>query len=140
MKTLEFKIQINASPEKVWEALWNDANYRKWAAVFYDGSYAESDWNEGSGIRFLAPNGDGMFSMIEKKILNQLMLFKHLGEIKDGVETNSNWGEAREQYTLVSNAGGTELTVNLDTVEEMTEYFAGVFPKALDVVKQIAEA
>src|SRR5690606_24668626 len=83
MKTLTFKIEINTHKEKVWSLLWDDATYRKWAAVFCEGTYAVSDWEEGSMIQFLTPNGEGMHSVIEKKTENEYMAFKHLAMIKN---------------------------------------------------------
>ena len=140
MTTLNFVTNINAPKEKVWEALWDDANYRKWTAAFMEGSYAESDWNEGSKISFLGPGGNsGMFSVIEKKIPNEQMTFKHLGEIKDGKKETKDWGGAIESYHLKESNGGTELTVALDSTGEFEEYFSNTFPKALEVVKKIAE-
>ncbi|MBK7873074.1 MAG: SRPBCC domain-containing protein [Saprospiraceae bacterium] len=139
MKTLHFSININAPVEKVWNALWQDANYRKWTAVFHEGSYAESDWEEGSKILFLAPGGDGMFSMIEKKTPNKQMTFKHLGELKNGVKESKDWENARESYFLSEKDGGTELKVELDSVGEFEQYFSETFPKALQEVKNIAE-
>lgn len=139
MKTLHFSININAPVEKVWNALWQDANYRKWTAVFHEGSYAESDWEEGSKILFLGPGGDGMFSMIEKKTPNKQMTFKHLGELKNGVKESKDWENARESYFLSEKDGGTELKVELDSVGEFEQYFSETFPKALQEVKNIAE-
>lgn len=48
MTTLEFKIEINAPKEKVWDILWNDATYKQWTSVFCEGNYVVSDWKEGS--------------------------------------------------------------------------------------------
>ncbi len=139
MKTLKFTKEINAPKEKVWEKLWNEASYRKWTAAFMEGSYAESDWEQGSKILFLSPKGEGMFSIIETKIPNEQMTFKHLGEIKNGVEEPKDWGGARERYFLEGNKGSTILTVELDSSGEMDDYFKETFPKALDLVKQISE-
>lgn len=86
MSTLTFSVAINAPREKVWETLWNDASYREWTAVFMEGSYAETDWNEGSKVSFLTPKGDGMFGIIQKKIPNVQMTFKHLGEVRNGID------------------------------------------------------
>lgn len=140
MKTLHFSININAPKEKVWNVLWEDQNYRKWTATFHEGSHAVSDWNEGSKILFLGPNGDGMFSMIEKKKPNEQMIFKHLGELKNGVEEpNNDWENALESYFLSEKEGVTELKVELNSVGEFEQYFNDTFPKALQVVKNIAE-
>lgn len=83
MKTLQFKININAPKEKVWQTLWDDKSFREWASVFCEGTYAESNWKEGDAIHFLTPDGMGMNSVIFKRTENEYMAFKHLSEIKD---------------------------------------------------------
>lgn len=85
-----------------------------------------------------------MFSMIAKKIPNELMSFKHLGEVKNGKEEppneeTSNWSDAMENYTLIETGGLTKLTVDLDGIEEYLDYFSITFPKALQKVKEISE-
>ena len=139
MKKLEFTINIKAPAQKVWQVLWNDSTYRQWTSAFYEGSYAVSDWKEGSKIQFLGPNGDGMFSLIESKVDNEKMIFKHLGEIKGGIEEKTQWDGAYEKYFLNESNGNTELIVELDATGEFEKYFQDTFPKALQIVKQISE-
>jgi len=139
MTILKFSEKINASKEKVWETLWNDTTYRQWTAAFMEGSYAKSDWKEGSKILFLTPKGEGMFSIIEKKIPNEQMTFKHLGEVRNGIEVPKDWGGAKESYHLEEKNGMTEVDVQLDSIGEFEQYFKDTFPKALKTVKQIAE-
>jgi uncharacterized protein YndB with AHSA1/START domain len=139
MDHLKFHIDIHASKEKVWQVLWADDSYRKWAAVFHAGSYAESHWEEGAKVRFLGPDGNGMFSTIEKLTPADTMVFKHLGEVKDGVETETSLTGARESYYLSERDNITALDVGLDTVAEYKDYFSNTFPKALQIVKELAE-
>lgn len=141
MKKYTFPILIHASRERVWQVLWNDATYRLWTAIFHEGSHAVSDWQEGSKILFLGPDGvNGMSSRIARLIPNEHMSFEHLGEVKNGVEDFSgNWSGSFENYTLHAVASGTELVVELDSAEEHADYFSGAFPKALAVVKEMAE-
>jgi uncharacterized protein YndB with AHSA1/START domain len=140
METLQFSVNINAAREKVWEVLWNDTTYRQWTAVFIEGSYAESDWKEGSSIKFLSPGGNGMFGVIDKLIPNTQMSFKHLGEIKGGKEEKAAWAGATENYYLKESNGVTELRVGMETSGgEMDKYFRETFPKALERVKEISE-
>jgi len=139
MKNLKFRININAPKEKVWDALWNEESYRKWTAVFSEGSYAESDWNEGSKIKFLNGNGEGMYAVIAKKDPYKQMTFKHLGEITNGVEKESEWSGAMENYVLTEKDGVTELNADMDASEEYQQFFEDTFPKALEVIKQTAE-
>ncbi len=142
MTTLTFSATINAPKEKVWKTLWDDTSYRKWTAAFMEGSYAKSDWNEGSKILFLTPNGNGMFGIIQKKIPNTQMTFKHLGEVKNGMEAKKDWGDATESYHLDETNGTTALTVKLtmEFTTEFEQYFTSTFPKALKIVKEIAES
>lgn len=143
MKTLKFKIEINAPKEKVWSVLWEDASYRKWTAVFCEGSYAVSDWKEGSVIQFLTPNGEGMHSIIERMIENEYMAFKHLNMIKDSqileVDATQEWIGAMETYRLKETNGITILEATTDTVEKYVDYFNTTFMKALEVIKQLSE-
>jgi uncharacterized protein YndB with AHSA1/START domain len=145
MKKLQFSTEIMAPKQKVWETLWADDNYRAWTSVFTEGSHAVTDWNEGSKVHFLDGKGAGMYGIIEKKVDATFMSFRHIGEIKDGVEQPvddrmKNWSEGRENYTLTQSGGITTLTVDLGAPEEFVDYFSGTFPKALAKVKEMAEA
>ena len=83
MTKLNYNLTIDANPDKVWQVLWDDSTYRKWAGVFQEGSYAVSDWKEGSKIQFLNKEGEGMDSIISECKPKVYMAFKHLGIIKD---------------------------------------------------------
>lgn len=144
MEKMVFTANIKASKEKVWSALWNDASYREWTSVFMPGSHAVSDWQQGSKILFLGSNGDGMVSQVETVKPNEFMSFKHLGEIKKGVEDTESeavkgWAGAHENYTLIDEDGGTLLKVEMDISDDFKDYFEGTWPKAMDAIKQISE-
>src|SRR5688500_12945073 len=139
-----YTIDIHASPEKVWQVLWNDSSYRKWTSVFSEGSHAISDWQEGSRISFLSADGGGMYSCIEKMIPNECMSFRHIGVVKDGVEQpldeeTKKWSGAMENYTLRDSETGTVLSVDMDITEDFADYFEEKFPLALEKVKEMAE-
>ena len=141
---LQFAVDINAPREKVWQVLWNDDTYRKWTSAFHEGSHAVSDWNEGSRIQFLGPDGSGMYSRIATKIPNEFMSFEHLGIVKDGKELppdeeTKKWEGAHENYTLKKTNAGTRLEVELDIAEEYESMFKEMFPRALSKVKEISE-
>src|SRR5690606_8284157 len=139
MKTLKFETTINAPAEKVWHVLWDDKNYREWTAAFSEGSYAESDWEEGSSIKFLGPSGDGMYSIIDRKIENKQMTFKHKGSFINGKEIpEAEWANAVEEYILEEKNGITTLKVSLDTDEKYENMFSKSFPKALEIVKKLS--
>ena len=140
MVTLRFDIEINAPREKVWAALWEDRSYREWTSVFTPGSYAKSDWQEGSRIDFLNPSGNGIFATIDKNIPNAAMVFKHVGEVKEGQDIDGTaWTGSTESYFLSDRNGGTLLHAELQSTEDFQQYFNDTFPKAMNKLKQIAE-
>ncbi|SEP32070.1 hypothetical protein SAMN05444671_0071 [Flavobacterium sp. CF108] len=144
METLEFKIRIKAPAQKIWDVLWNDETYRKWTSVFCEGSHTISTWNEGDKIHFMTPSGEGMYSIIETKTPNEYMAFKHIGEIKDFKELpldeeTKKWSGAMETYRLIPDDEFTDLIARNDSVEKYVDYFKDVFPRGLEVVKELSE-
>ena len=145
METLNFTIQINATPEKVWNCLWDIENYKIWTNPFCKGSYYKTDsFKEGSKIHLLTPSGDGMYSILETVKENDFLAFKHLGDIKNFEEMpitgeSETWTGAMETYTLKEIENGTELTVNVDTLESYVDFMKKTFPLALNELKRISE-
>ncbi len=144
MKVLKFSTDIKASREKVWEVLWNEDTYKQWTKVFGEGSTTKSDWNEGDPIAFLDSKGNGMQSKINKKLPPETMVFQHLKVIKDGdvqptTPESKQWEGALESYNLSENNGTTTLLVKMDSAKEYEDFFEENFPKALEIIKQMAE-
>lgn len=147
MENLHFNISINATREKVWDALFSDANYREWTAAFAEGSFAETDWKQGSKAYFMDGSKSGMVSEIEVSKPYEYLSIKHLGVLKDGVEDLTSadtlqWAGAHENYTLNDANGKTELAIDLESggmKQEFIEYFQKTWPVALDKLKAIAE-
>jgi hypothetical protein len=144
MEKLYFTIDIKAPKERVWKVLWEDATYREWTSVFSEGSYATGGWEEGSRVRFLTPEGSGMYSTVLKNIPAQQMTFQHLGVVKDGVdqpedEESRKWSGSLESYMLREEGDTTSLNVEIDSVEEFKGFFSEVFPKALEKIRSLSE-
>ncbi|MDQ5912027.1 MAG: hypothetical protein QG568_240 [Patescibacteria group bacterium] len=159
MQKLHFTIQIQAPKEKVWDTMLQDATYREWTKPFNDGSRYEGSWDVGAEIKFVGSDEEGneyggMYAKIRENRLHEFISIEHLGLIGlDGsVDTTSDevkkWTPAFENYTFkeISGAesdsefaGGTELSVDVDTNEEYKEMFEGTWPKALLVLKELAE-
>ena len=142
MVTLEFEIQISASREQIWEALWADANYRYWTEVFAMGSYAvTNNWLQGSEVQFLLPDGRGMYSLIEQHEPLERMCFRHLGSIAEGRrEPFPPPADNRECYSLTDSGKGVRLSARLETEPEAEPFFNDRFPVALRRVKARAES
>jgi uncharacterized protein YndB with AHSA1/START domain len=144
MQKLRFSTTINAPKEKIWNTMLDDATYRQWANVFHEGSYAVTDWKEGSKALFLTPERDGMVSRIVTHRPNEFISIMHLGTVKKGVEDTANeeakaWAGAMESYSLKENTVAATLTVEMDVTDEYKKYFEETWPKALDKLKHITE-
>jgi len=144
MERKEFKVTINAPREKVWKTLWDDTTYREWTSAFAEGSHAVTDWAKDSKVLFLDAKGQGMVSEVAENLPNEYMSFRHLGEVKDGIEDTESeqvkaWAGATENYTLKDAGGDTEVTVDMALPPEHMEYFMTTWPKALDKLKAAAE-
>lgn len=144
MTTIIFKKEINAPANKVWFALWDNLYYMKWTSAFSEGSYAVSEWKQGSKVHFLAPSGDGIYGNIDLMVKYEKMHFRQEGVIKDFKEQPADdetrlWSGAMEKYELAESGGITVLTVYLETLESYADEFNNKFPVALDLVKHSAE-
>jgi len=141
IKRLEFSIDIKADATKIWKALWSDQGYRAWAAVFYEGSYIVIDkWEEGSTIHFLGADKSGIYSVIEKYRPSEMIKFKHVGNVKEGVtqpldSETLEWSGATEVYQIKRREGFNILQVQLDVMDEHFDFMTKTFPKALEVIK-----
>ena len=145
MDRLNFSTTINAPKEKVWQVMLDDATYRQWTSVFSEGSYAVTDWKEGSKALFLTPEGDGMVSRIAAHRPYEFLSLEHLGTVKKGVEDTGSedvkgWAGAHENYTLREANGSSKLTIEMDSTAEHRKYFEETWPKALAKLKEVAES
>ena len=148
MEKLQFKIDINASNEKVWNTMLDNKTYRIWTEEFTPGSHYVGNWSKGSKILFLGPGADGkvggMVSRIKDNRLYEFISIEHLGEVLDGIEDTTSdrvkiWAGALENYTLIDKNGKTELLVDMNINEEFKEMFEGMWPKALQKLKSLCE-
>lgn len=138
---LHFSVNIKASKSVIWNTLWEDSSYRDWASIFSEGSHAVTDnWKEGSKVQFLSPDKSGIYSIIEKHIPNEIIIFKHIGIVKDGEELpidaeTKKWSGTAEVYTLIEGINNNTLTIEIDVLEEHLNFMKKTFPKALDKIK-----
>ena len=143
-KTLEFAVTIRAPRPKVWDTMLGQETYKDWTSAFCDGSHYSGSWAKGEKMKFLAPNGDGMTSVIAENRLHEYISIRHLGEIAGGVEDTTSekvrsWAPAYENYTFSEVAGGTKVRVDVDVLPEYETYMKETFPKSLDRLRVLCE-
>lgn len=140
---MQFFIEIHTSKEKVWETLWQDKTFRQWAGIIDSGTYMVGELKEGHTVEFISSeNGYGVTSLVEKLAPGEYLLLAHSADTQeDGArEREPEWTGGKESYRLIEENGITTLTAAFDVPLEMEEYFQLNYPKALERVKELAEA
>jgi hypothetical protein len=127
----------------------DDATYRVWTEAFASGSHYVGAWSKGSKILFLGPDPDtgklgGLVARIAENRLHEFISIEHLGVVQDGKEDTTSdavkaWAGAHENYSFKEKNGVTEVAVDVDAAEDFKEMFEGMWPKALQKLKELAE-
>lgn len=150
MANLHYTIDINAPKQKVWQVMLEPETYKEWTGAFYPGSTYVGSWDKGSKIKFVAEDDgklSGMFSQIVENIPYEYISIEHLGEIKGGKEDTTSesakqWSGSHENYHFIEKDGITTVEVELtggNVDDEMTKMFDGMWPQALQKLKEICE-
>ena len=151
MKKLQYKKDINASAEKVYNTMLGISNietYEQWTSEFNPTSTYEGSWEKGAKIYFIGTDENGkrggMVSEIVDIIPFQFVSIRHYGildgenEITEGVEVEK-WAGGLENYSFHENDGMTTVTVGIDVTGDYLDYFNSTWPKALNKLKELAE-
>lgn len=144
IQKLVFTIEINASAETVWNKMWDKNSYTDWTTPFCAGTYFTGEIELGSRIHFIAPSFDGMYSDVFYLIPNKLVIFKHIGNLKDLKELpldaeTERWTGSFESYKLNEVDGITTVTAEIDCMSEYIDYMNDKFPLAMQELKKISE-
>jgi len=151
MEKLQFKVNINAPVNKVYDfmlGISNKSTYGQWTSLFSPTSTYEGTWDKGSKILFVGADerGErgGMVSRIAENNPNRFVSIQHYGlvkgdkEITEGPEVEK-WANGFENYTFEESNGTTTVIVHLDITEDFSGYMNQTYPKALDKLKEICE-
>lgn len=151
MKKLQFKINIQANAEKVYQlmlGLQDRATYEYWTSAFNPTSTYEGSWDKGSKIHFVGvdENGKkgGMVSEIVEHRPAEFVSIRHYGFLDGDTEITTGelvekWAGGHENYMYQENNGITTVIVEMDAIEEYMSYFQNTYPAALQKLKEIAE-
>jgi uncharacterized protein YndB with AHSA1/START domain len=150
MANLHYTIDISSPKEKVWQTMLQAATYKEWTGAFHPGSTYEGSWDKGSKIKFVAEDEgkiSGMLSQIVENVPYDYLSIEHLGQIIDGQEDTSSedakqWIGSHENYQFTEKDGITTIDVELigeNINDEIAKMFDGMWPQALQKLKEICE-
>ena len=138
------EILINATPQQVWNTLWNQQSYKVWTNAFCAGSYYEGEMKYNERIKFLSPDGNGLSSVVRVCIPFWQISFEHLAAINKGIEDFDSpefvgWKGAKETYTLTEVDGSTNLEIYQEVNVQKDDYFAKMWNVALENIKNLTQ-
>lgn len=139
MEILTFTTDIQANPETVWDAMFDEENYKIWSAAFHPGSYYKGTLEQNAEIQLLTPEGHGMFTLVAVYEPFKELTFHHQGEIEDGKKGEIIYENAFESYLLEDFGNSTALTIRMNCEESYVDKMNRMVPDALARVKDIAE-
>jgi len=143
--TIKKSIDINTPKEIVWDVLLNDKFTRNWYAEFSEGTYAETDWREGSKAVFTDNSNCGLISKVIVNKPFEIISMEYLGMVVNGVEDyDSEVAQSVkggfETYRLSEKNDVTRLSIECDMSEDMFESMSHAWEKALQKIKNLSEA
>jgi uncharacterized protein YndB with AHSA1/START domain len=145
MKTLEFKIDIHANKQKVWDTMLQRETYEQWVSAGWPNSSYEGEWKQGEAMRFGSPGQGGTYAELREVTPYDYLLAEHTAAINpDGSldrdsEMAKGWVGTTESYTFTEKNGKTELTVQMKTNPDWEEMFNEGWPAALEKLKELCE-
>lgn len=144
IKTIRKSIEIDAPRETVWNVMLDDDSYRSWTEPFCPGSYADTDWKEGSKVIFSDGAGSGMVGRIVVSRFPEKVSVEYTGVLmNDEEDADSDFARAlrgtHETYILTENGNGTLLSIESDMTADYFDSMSEAWDKALLRIRELAE-
>ncbi|ELB2789160.1 SRPBCC domain-containing protein [Vibrio alginolyticus] len=145
MLTLNYYVEISATPQRVWEVLTDVELYKRWAQAFSPQSQFEGAWEEGGGITFFDPDMGGTRAIIDTVLPLQKLEFHHVAIFNPDnrqqldADLASRWIGSREIYQIDTNNDRLLLNVTIHTHNDFVSMFNHGWEKALSLIKAISE-
>ena len=148
MKRLNYTIEINAKPEEVFRAISAPESFQKWSSVFSPTSRYKGEWKEGAEVEFQTTeeNGEvcGLLTLIKAFVPYEYISIEYCAVVQNGEIIRSGpmvdpMKGGQENYRLTPKGQATILEVESDAMPDFEDFFEENWPKALDLIAQLAE-
>jgi hypothetical protein len=145
MLTLNYHVEIAATPQRVWSVLTDVELYKRWAQAFSPQSRFDGVWEEGGDITFFDPNMGGTRAVIDTVQPLHKLEFHHVAIFNpdnrqqlDG-DLASKWIGSREIYQIDTLDDRLLLSITIYTHSDFVSVFNHGWEKALPLIKTISE-
>ena len=145
MLTLNYHVEIAATPQRVWSVLTDVELYKRWAQAFSPQSRFDGVWEEGGDITFFDPDMGGTRAVIDTVQPLHKLEFHHVAIFNpenrqqlDG-DLASKWIGSREIYQIDTLDDRLLLSITIYTHSDFVSMFNHGWEKALPLIKTISE-
>ncbi|CAE6957804.1 2-keto-3-deoxygluconate kinase [Vibrio campbellii] len=145
MLTLNYHVEIAATPQRVWSVLTDVELYKRWAQAFSPQSRFDGVWEEGGDITFFDPDMGGTRAVIDTVQPLHKLEFHHVAIFNpdnrqqlDG-DLASKWIGSREIYQIDMLDDRLLLSITIYTHSDFVSMFNHGWEKALPLIKTISE-
>ncbi|UTZ28418.1 SRPBCC domain-containing protein [Vibrio campbellii] len=145
MLTLNYQVEIAATPQRVWSVLTDVELYKRWAQAFSPQSRFDGVWEEGGDITFFDPDMGGTRAVIDTVQPLHKLEFHHVAIFNpdnrqqlDG-DLASKWIGSREIYQIDTLDDRLLLSITIYTHSDFVSMFNHGWEKALPLIKTISE-
>lgn len=145
-KSISFEIQIQASPDAVWQKMLSPETYNDWAKGFSADSQYVGEWKESTYINFIDPKLGGTRALLQKIDPHKEIIARHIAILdtnqKPDVECDvaKKWIGTIESYQFSDLGGQTILKVTTEVHEDFVKMFEESWPKSLGLLKALCES
>ncbi|WP_047047187.1 SRPBCC family protein [Vibrio mexicanus] len=145
MLSLTYQIEIDASPQEVWQRLTDAGYYRQWAIAFSPESQFEGNWASGEEVIFFDPNLGGSRAVVDRAEMNRSLAYHHVSiftpdHVQDvDSDIAMKWIGSSEAFEITEQQKGVILRVNVTTHPDFTAMFNSGWEKALPLIKLLCE-
>ena len=136
---IEKKVEINAPASRVWEVLVNPEWLKQWAASFSEGTYAESDWEEGSQVLWKDKAGNiGAKGIVIENVPLKSLAVAFYDDVH--ADKQSATGSYTEKYLLSQADGKTTLNITAGPLpEEHYKQHEPLWAQAIEKIRWLGE-
>ncbi|EDL71017.1 SRPBCC family protein [Vibrio campbellii] len=145
MLTLNYHVEIAATPQRVWSVLTDVELYKRWAQAFSPQSRFDGVWEEGGDITFFDPDMGGTRAVIDtvqplhKLEFHHVAIFNPDNRQQLGGDLASKWIGSREIYQIDTLDDCLLLSITIYTHSDFVSMFNHGWEKALPLIKTISE-
>lgn len=135
---IQRSVSLHCTPQEAWELLTDAENIKQWAAAFAEGTYVESDFEEGATLAWYIDGEVGAKGIITQWEPGQAMAVTYYDN--PNAKPGDPLGRYMEHFHVREEGGHTIISIESGPLPIMYVYnHTPMWEEALDNIKHLAE-